>query len=565
MRWLGLVLVAAILVVGAWWLAGGESKSPSMEIAGPGWKPAATTEVEEESPRIEPTGQGAALTRQSANPLEPAVQPSNRQRIQRREIRVLVVDAEEGAPVPGALLSFLDRRAAPDWARNWSEPGVRLQFLRRNARTVTAGEDGTILIPATDNGYIAAKVPGFHGELEWTSLPAGDLTLQLTAEVDLRVRVLDHTGRPRIGVPVSILRDSGGSPVPVITRMSAGDDSLATFPRIRQLIGTGQPGARYRVALAFPCKNGPFIELDGLNPPSEVLELRMPATGRLVVRVVDEAGAPLGEVANATLGATLDEDGRPLQYGATTQRIVGGRATFPFVGVGSRFELRLDGSRKRPPLTDEGEGPSQPGEEKEVVLAWEGRHPVLVGRAVNETGQPLVQRRGTFQLRRGNQAFAGPPVTTDGSGRFELILDSSRGPLVGASVLTTLNAARGEAPLECSIVLDATMTTDAPSVRDFTFRPVPRLAAGRVVDAGGTGLFGVHVRAEVRRPDGSWGLERNLSSTTDRDGQFVIHGRTTASGVRVVALRSGYEEARAGPVSPGGGGLQLILRPRGPR
>ena len=72
MRWLGLVLVAAILVVGAWWLAGGESKSPSMEIAGPGWKPAATTEVEEESPRIEPTGQGAALTRQSANPLEPA-------------------------------------------------------------------------------------------------------------------------------------------------------------------------------------------------------------------------------------------------------------------------------------------------------------------------------------------------------------------------------------------------------------------------------------------------------------------------------------------------------------
>lgn len=568
MRWLPLVLLALASAGGAWWLVRDTSSETRADL--PSLPEAVTKRPRGADPGVpdplDSHPDPARLRREEV--VAPALAPGSgpkREAVQRGEIEVRVVLAETGAPVPQASVTFLDRQANPDWTRSWSEPGQRKQFLLKNGRTLLADAEGRVRVPETESGVLTSRLVGYHGILEWATLPSAGAVLELEPEVDLRVRVLDDGGRPRSGVEVVLMRDRGGAPAPVLKRRSSGADAIATFPRIRQLIGDPASPSRFTITFGFPCMDPPRIELDGDVALDETIDLRMPATGRVVVRVLDETGGPLKEVANATLGPSLDPSGRPIQYSATPMRIVGGRATFPFVGVGSTFEVRLDGSRDRPPLKDVGRGPNRPGEEREIVLSWEERHPVLVGRAVSATGEPLVQRRGRFQIRRGTRAYAGPTLTTDGSGAFRIVIDASRGPVVGAVVEASLYSARGEAPLETSIPLDRMLGGGETAIGDVRFLPQPELVSGQVVDPSGTPLFGVHVRAEVEDDEGDWEPQRELAATTDRDGRFTIHGRHAAPRLKVVAVRQGYEEARGGPVAIGASGLRLVLHPRGGR
>ena len=560
MRWILVLLLAATVVVGVWRFAQEDGAvAPSPTVRGPAAAsapqgPAGETRLElpaagpERPDRLAGTSQRAAVEG-----------PARTERD--GDVELLVVLAESGEAIPGAQVTFLDRRANPEWVASWSEPTTRLQFVRSHGRVLEADPQGVVRLPMTDSGAVSARLGGHYGELEWNLPPRQPLRLEVHADSDLRVRVLDERGLPRTGVPVVLMRDRDGVGIPMITRQTVGAEAIAAFPRVRQLLGAGATAVGgCSVTLGFPCAQPPRRAIDTDAPPTEVVDLRMPPTGRLVVRVADETGQPLQSLANVTLGATLGPNGEPVQQGATTQRLVGGRASFPYVGVGARFQVRLDGAADRPPKTETHEGPSRPGEEKEISLTWADRYPSVTARAVDSAGAPLSQRRGRYFLWSGTQVNGGPVLATDGSGRFTLIVDRPLAADGSRRVEATLFAATGGPPLEARIDLGFDLQGVSVELGDVVFLPASALVSGRVVDAAGAPLFGVHVRAEVPAPDGSWRAERNLASSTDREGAFAIYGRSEARTLRLVALRQGFEEARTPSVAPGTGGLEITLR-----
>jgi len=560
MRWVLVLLLAASVVIAVWRFAQGDdalAPGPAVRAPAPRAVPAGTaTEPALELSTQTPPGPGRA-----EGALERAAVEGPARTERGGDFELHVVLAESGEPIPGAQVTFLDRRANPEWVASWSEPTTRLQFVRTNGRLLEADPQGLVRVPMTDSGAVSARLSGHYGELEWNLAPREALRLEVYADSDLRVRVLDERGLPRSGVPVVLMRDRDGVGIPMITRQTVGAEAIAAFPRVRQLLGAGATAVGgCSVTLGFPCALPPRLVIDTAAPPTEVVDLRMPSTGRLVVHVVDETGQPLQSLANVTLGATLGPNGEPIQQGATTQRLVGGRASFPFVGVGARFQVRLDGAAERPPKSEPHDGPTRPGEEKEIRLTWGDRYPSVSARAVDSTGAPLSQRRGRYFLWSGAQVNGGPVLATDGSGRFTLVVDRPLAAEGGRRVEATLFAATGGPPLEARIDLGFDLSGTMVELGDVVFVPAAALASGRVVDAAGAPLFGVHVRAELPSGDGEWAAERNLASSTDRDGAFAIYGRSEARTLRLVAFRQGFEEARTPPVAPGTGGLEITLR-----
>ena len=104
--------------------------------------------------------------------------------------------------------------------------------------------------------------------------------------------------------------------------------------------------------------------------------------------------------------------------------LTGGEAVFGHVGVGADFAVRLSGSRKRPAHVEEVRGPFSDGAEKIVRIRWDQLYPVIVGRAVREGGQILSGQRGRYSLDQGLGVMGGPPFTTDGDGRFSIVLSA---------------------------------------------------------------------------------------------------------------------------------------------
>jgi hypothetical protein len=511
-------------------------------------------------------GAGVALEQVAAR-LEGGAQ--NGQRVAENTRTRVRVTHPDGAPFPGVLLVFLDRTRVRGWEKQWDDGRARRTFIRSKGASYESDEAGEVLIPRTLSGVLCTRNPGLHGEWEWQSSAPLEHTLVVSSVSDLHLRVEDSAGRPRSEVAVVLERELKGDHIPVVSGVSTAPGGAVIFSALRRSLGDPSPGSRFTATFGFPCENPPRVAFDAFALPEEPLVLTLPPIGSIRVRVYNERGVLMDEVVDVSLGR-LDVGG--VFGGASSQRLVGGEAVFGHVGVGTRLAVRLGGSRKRPAHIEEISGPASDGDEKIVTIKWEQLHPFVVGRAVREGGQVLAGQRGRYTLDQGQGLIGGPPLTTDGQGRFRIVLSGPAergiGGAVGGSpdrqevfeLEAALFSVAGQAPYEAVRTFRVPDSAAEYDLGDLVFHKRPLLASGRVTDIVGAALLGVHVRAEEQSPkDKRWSPVRDQSAVTDHEGKYTIYGTPSGLPLRLVAMRRGFRTTTLASFPNGSSAVDIVL------
>src|SRR5262249_37077003 len=136
-----------------------------------------------------------------------------------------------------------------------------------------------------------------HGDLYGTLVcssnrpePPGGNRLELFADRTLRVRVVDPSEQPVGDVPLHVVWREGDETHYTAWAETTGADGIAAFGHMQ----TWRPAfpeeptplhAEWRVEWHVPGDQQPGLVFDPLSPPAEPLVVRLPAFGRVQVRV----------------------------------------------------------------------------------------------------------------------------------------------------------------------------------------------------------------------------------------------------------------------------------------
>ncbi len=567
-----LILLLLMAIAGLGWLAFGgkeDGVAPPRFTSGPQWE--GPSEASQDPDRANSQGASASGTLLPTDPH--GVSHTVPARVdQAGDIVVQVVDTA-GDPLAGVKLIFLDCNQAKGWQKYWKMDRGRNSLIRSKGRVVESDAQGRVQVTRTTAGVLTTRSPGEHGDMEWHGRVPQEPVLRVSTVSDLRVFVLSQAGGPLSSVPILVQRVGEEVDDDPIAGVSVAPRGEVLFPNLRRALGHPVPGTQYAIVPGYPCADVEPLVFDPLDLPEEPLELRLPATGSLRVRVLNENGVLMDEVVDVTLGVLDGEGGFE---GLGSQRLVGGEALFGHVGVGAQVAVRLGGSALRPPLVEPVPAPRGEGAESLVELTWDSLFPVVVGRAVLAGGQVLSSMRGRYTLSQGSRVSAGPPLTTDRDGRFRIIvapplagagrskhfsstqtapdLDLGKGILLTASLFT----AAGDPPLESKREFQLPAGGGEHELGDLVLVPAPLMASGHVRSPVGESLLGVYLRIEQRAgKDKPWVQLREQTAVSDHLGAFKIYGPGTGATLRVVAMRRGYETTYVENLVPGS--TQLIV------
>lgn len=381
----------------------------------------------------------------------------------------------------------------------------------------------------------------------------GVLPAEVTAGSDLLVLVVDVEGEPADEVPVAVCLDRGDRPFNFLVQRSDSEGRVHFRDLASRLQPQEEGEAGYAVALALPMSGRERLPIDPRALPDHPLRLVAPATGSLVVRLVEPGGALLQDGALVGLGPPGDPEENFRAY--ETRRSEGGEARFPRVALGERLRVRVVVGG-RPPLAVAVDGPLEAGDEVVVPLTVDQGYPELVGRAVGPDGQPLGSRRGRVQLDQAGRGLRVLPLVTLADGTFTVRLFEDLDGTPARLALELTDSGRG---FEAA-VSDLALAPAGPTrLGDLHFLPRPLLVSGRVVDSAGGPLPGVSVRVEVADPSSPHRSWQTVGGVTDRDGRFEIHSSAPEERLRLVARLRGHRTARVELGGPGTRGLDVVL------
>lgn len=474
---------------------------------------------------------------------------------------VEIVREEDDRPMSGARVTFLDRSAQDGWQEAWKTRRARQAFLAARGQTLVADAAGILSVPRTTSGALSAQSRGYYGELEWSELPQESLRLVLSAPSVLNVQLVDGSGRPLQGAMVVLTVERDGVRKTLQKQRTTGPTAIAIFRRL-ELTVLG-PDEQLWIEPGFPCAGDPHLKIEAHDLPSEVQRLVVGDTGSLRVLVTDERGRPLEETALVFLGRfETGPAGRTFE-GLHGVRLMGGRATFPNLGLGVTVALRLEGAFERAPQLFEVAGPTRPGQVAEARLDWTAMHPVLLVRAVGESGRVLSNRGGTFFVHQGEKSTTGSPVRTDTRGQLRIVIQQPGDGDGPRELEVLLRSSASDPLLEARRALPHPLEGGAHDLGDLLFRSPPALVSGVVRDIGGRPVFGASVRV-ILSAGSRLGLA-DRSARTDRRGMFTVYGTCDEQAVSVVVAQRGFTTLRQKNVRPGTSGLELTLITAGGR
>lgn len=292
----------------------------------------------------------------------------------------------------------------------------------------------------------------------------------------------------------------------------------------------------FEAALLIPQSTTRNVPFQGDPVPEDVIELRLPPTGRVVVR-------------------TVDRDGRPFVHPVNVELIAAGRASlvrremfarkdqgepileFEHVGLGIDFlgqcELDDDDFEWGLPLFA---GPQQPGETVSVDLVVAPEAGMLYGRLVDPDGRVLDGREATFLINAASGRLEGEEIETGPDGgfhlpyrvrrdqtapfRFEVREELGRGlrgltrpleelPLAKVTDMGDLMLGRFAVAAEGVVVNDAGEPIEGASIRLQRQRDIPVRNRGRD-------------RERPGQTQQSWTDEAFVRTETDEEGRYTL-------------------------------------------
>ena len=161
----------------------------------------------------------------------------------------------------------------------------------------------------------------------------------------IAIRAIDHEGRPAVGIRVVVAANrelAGQSTRSVETRAPGGEVQIL----VEDLLTLARENRdEVFIGLALPCREPPGTIVPITPVPDEPLELRLPATGAIVVSLAASDGGTVRLFPDREV-----RDGLPsLARRSLRVPLQGGEARFPHVGLGLQFEISasLEGTTGR--------------------------------------------------------------------------------------------------------------------------------------------------------------------------------------------------------------------------
>ncbi|MFT5290137.1 MAG: hypothetical protein ACI82F_002208 [Planctomycetota bacterium] len=500
--------------------------------------------------------------------------------ISQGELRqVVLLRAEDRSPVSGAFVHVQKADDDLDEGRQLRDEDLDL-YLSRFTERFASDSAGIARIPADRNGWLCALAPGLVGSGEINRRNADTIELLLYPDRTVAVEVFGPAGPlEEVDVVLGSTSDRRGRGREFARRRTDAN-GMALFTHASALMRGRRGGAGDQpsmVKLDIPLEE----DLTAAVPPLETLEsnpdlthkitLHAPATGAVAVRVFGADGTSFdspgsvqlvqfGEELNERLQA-LDNDIQELVRRArnsVVRDLEGGLAHFAHVGLGLELGVRASFEEERDPTAELKGGPLVGGSLVEIDLTAGPVATVLIGRLVDEAGEPLANLSFSADSRSENRSRDWREQT-DADGFFRLRYEPRQIPETSWSLSVRPRpseptppavvvekpggASSDNIPLLDPAGLEATYESlFAPvpgenDLEDLVCGPRPLLVAGHVIDETGAGVEGIRIRPMVRLrgkddPSREFVVERSdvfaradQFGTTDEEGVFRIFGR----------------------------------------
>ena len=484
-----------------------------------------------------------------------------------------VVEKKTGEAVSRAWVFFLTEEALdPGKLAKIRRTGWKpLELLEKYGRKLRTNAAGEVRLPRFERrAMVAARARGLMGVRDIRTREASKPTpivLELLPEVSLTILVKDANGKPVPRVPVGLRADRsdflrlGWSGV-------SDDDGRAIVEAVpRRSLG---PKATRAIAfLNFPHRDGPTAPVDLDDLPPEPVELVLPPTGQVEVHVDGVAPARADGITVAL--AAVEARTIPAARADTTA----GRALFPFVGLGMKMEVAIASDDTGARLRKDIDGPRVPGQRVSVRIDLRSGKPIVVGRLIDEKGDPVANRRLRARLRAvsGHSSSSRSTfLTTDGEGRFRMEVTDRYPP--DANRTLQIRSESSCTAKEKTRMARAVLPRLDPGDNDIGVLPFalpPLVCSGVVLGAGGEGPISnarVHIHRKVvynpSKPKGFyWTEESGLSTSSGADGRFECRGIAEGTEVALSAEHEDYLPTERQPFQMGAAGLQVLMTKAG--
>lgn len=450
-------------------------------------------------------------------------------------IDVLVRERATGAPVPDAEVFYPSSEEALNTQLEllMTERGFGLELLRRNANSSRTGADGR------------ARLRCRPGKLELLAVSStmwggddfavdGSLTEPLTVHVQpmvfVRAQVVDETGRPLAGIPVWMHTKVPSFLSFRYAGFTSGREGVA---RLGPLDADGSGQEWWTVGIDGALPGAASADLDIHDPPKEPVRLVLEAYGSVEVRITCRDGKPFTGSADVELDGSSAEEWSPQSVRAAVPP-GSGAAVFERVGIGHGVKVSATIAGISHLFEASGRGPRRAGEKAVIEVKLGRALAVLVGRAVDEVGEPLRNRalRLAGHLRKESSAAFDPAdVMTDAAGNFTLATDCGRASRIAGALL--LRNAHSDA--ELGVAVRIPVTAGRNDLGRITFAPARTIATGVVVDESGAPVSqaSVMLAPEQELTDTARGWAPTVQSGAQ--GEFDLRGWAGEGLVRVLA------------------------------
>jgi len=547
-----LLLLAGLLVLAAWWLASG-TRSESAPADGTQDRGSGSAPTEPLAAGTPADTAGSSLERATAPdsadvPFDPATaDPAD-------VMRVRVVHAKDGSPVPLAEVLYLDHEGA-DRERLWAarkidtDPERLLEELGRSAR---ADADGVAILPRPAGTILLAArfEHSFGSTVSLAPLqPEEAVEIRITPVVHVPVRVEDETGAPLAGVRVGYLCGEGFEAW-ICAETSTDERGDAELRHLETELTEASRGRRNRIVAVLPGPEPPGVDFSLDAPPRTTVRIVVPRGGSVRVEVFDLEGKPTRDGTPVTLQPALTPaqqeewsrlaNGRaPLSQhhglGAQISYARDGAARFPHVPLGLRLECIASPDQTVFQTSIQADGPQRPGEEVLIQLRQTQAHPRLSGRVVDAAGTPLsrVTLTGTYWTNwphRKDSRLSMEYLELDAESRFTKLLEQAVVPPGTARILALQRTLDEDSRLQMAwIFVPERVAESGHDAGDVLFGG-PIALAGRVERADGSPVAGakldlfMQLAPPEESPTAGAGQVTTTRWLSNADGRFALEG-----------------------------------------
>jgi len=540
--WSCLALFAMLL---AWVLWSGREDLGSEQDRTPTESPATESPAQTSRPRP-PDDRTPPVQRDGGDTDVQGVRQQREQPVQ-RWMQIHVLRKVDRTPVAGALVAARDTQRVRELRESaGADLGVEAHATILEAATTEVATDarGTAVIPRRGEQYVLEAVHGDLWGLRFVSAESKEpFVILVEKDHDLRVRVRSETtGRPVPGALVGLRRFRlYGGTLEAAHERTRSPDGIATFRHVQQILGREGP---WQVFLGMPLQKPGFAPVSMAELPIEPLELVLPDTGKVIVRVFDESQVAVdGRHLRCELSAYSTESRiKPMAIGSywSSRPIDGqGMATLSPIGIGLFLRIKVSakdtGSRHKP-VTVDLLGPKQPGETIPCEVRWgsakdlQAHYPLVLGRLVHHDKSPWPKARIIVQPRifptpRSSRPARNLELSPEGG--FRLVVQEPC-PDGGQRIYCLRTDAGSQfGALEARLDLSRKLPPGETDIGDVLLDRGELLVAGRVMDVQGLPLpqARLHVTQLVVTGEKEyWPVVDCVGSRAiAKDGSFALH------------------------------------------